>query len=250
MSLFKNQTTNPVFVFDGSTAESSVVKKKFSRLGVFIKVMLGISIMTAILFFLLTVPKFTGFLLENFKVIAIVSTIFLIVLIMFGRKSPKNARIAFFGYAIVEGILVSTFTIFFNYVYPGIAFMALFITLCDVLVMSLIYVANPGIVTQKFKSVMYSLIGAISLFYIVSFMYSIFTNQPLIEYNSGLAIAISFVIVIVASLTLLLDFDAIENYRKSEVDKGYEWIAALGLLVTIVWIYLEVLRLLSRLKKR
>ncbi len=258
MSLFNRKSSNPVLTFEGVNNDGgynsydNVItdKKSFTRVGVASKVLLGILIMVGVMFGLLSVPSVAVTILNNYLMFVIIISIAIMGLILYGRVSPQRAKLVFFGYSILEGVLVGVITIVFNTIYPGIAFMALFLTVCDVLVMTLIYSAYPQIVNDKFKGIMYSLIGAVGLFYLVSFIFNIFAKAPLIEYSSPLSIGISIVVLIIASLSLLLDFDLIENFRKRNVGKEYEWVAALGLLVTIVWIYLEVLRLLSKLSKR
>ncbi len=257
MGIFDKRSSNPVLTFEGidnkngyNSFDSVVTSKRtFSKGGVGLKVLVGIGIMVATLFALLSAPQFTLAILENYTIFVIGTSIAIIILVMIGRMKPQYAKIVFFAYSILEGVLIGILTIIFNTMIPGIAFMAFFLTVCDVLFMTILYAMYPSIVTDKFKGVMFSAIGAISIFYLVSFVYSLIAKAPLIEYTSPLSIMISVVVVIIASLTLLLDFDLIEKYRKRGVSKEYEWVAALGLLVTIVWIYLEILRLLSKLRR-
>jgi uncharacterized YccA/Bax inhibitor family protein len=92
--------------------------------------------------------------------------------------------------------------------------------------------------------------GAIMLVYLVTFVWGLFTGHRPLIYDAGpLGIGISVVIVAVAAFNLLLDFDFIERGTQAGLPKGMEWYAAFGLLVTLVWLYLEVLRLLAKLRQ-
>src|SRR5690606_8304688 len=93
--------------------------------------------------------------------------------------------------------------------------------------------------------------GAIFLVYIISFIGGFFGfTVPYLHESSPIGIAISVVIVIIAALNLVLDFDYIENAAGRSVPKYFEWYGAFGLLITLVWLYLEILRLLSKLRNR
>lgn len=256
MSIFSNKSSNPVLTYSQNQRQSSSyvdtvnTAKLFTPRGVALKVLLGIGIMALIFTLLLLVPNITYTLLDIYLPLVLISTVAIIGLVIYGRKNPANAKIAFIGYSIIEGILVSIITIVYSATYGSeIVLTAIGITVLDVMFMSVIYSMNPGIVTQKFKAAMGAAIGAVGLFYIIMFISSLF-GSPLIDFYSPLSIGISIVIVIIASLTLLLDFKMIDEFRTNQLPKEYEWIAALGLLVTIIWIYLEVLRLLAKFSRR
>jgi len=107
-------------------------------------------------------------------------------------------------------------------------------------------------VTDKFRLGVVAATGGIALFYVVSMIMGFFGVRlfPSISGASPLGIGISVVIVIVAALNLVLDFDFIERGAQASAPKYMEWYAAFGLMVTLIWLYLEILRLLSKLRSR
>ncbi len=256
MSIFTRKSSNPVLSYEYDKRQSGAyvdmvnTTNIFSPRGVALKVLLGIGIMVAIFVLLLLVPTVTYMLLEIYLPLVLISSVAIIGLVIYGRKNPTNAKIAFIGYSIIEGFLVSLITIVYSIsISPEIVLTAIGITVLDVLFMCIIYSMNPNIVTEKFKAAMGAAIGAVGVFYLISFV-TYLMGISTIDYYSPLSIGVSVVIVIIASLTLLLDFKMIDEFRTNQLPKEYEWIAALGLLVTIIWIYLEVLRLLSKFSKR
>ncbi len=260
MGLFSKKSTNPMFqdirqsnVSDTFTSRETGVFAKtevFTAKGAMAKVLFGLAIIVGIYFFMLFNNSFTFFVLRNFRVFCFISIILNIGLIIYARKSPTNAKYAYLLYAILEGVLLGALTIIFDLYYPGIAVSALLMTLCVVGLMAFVYSVKPEIVTDRFRSMMGVALGAILVFYLISFAVSFFAGKPLVDYYSPISVVISIVVVVIASLMLLLDFKAIDELRKSGASKDYEWIAAFGTLVTIVWIYVEILRLLSKLRKR
>ena len=106
-------------------------------------------------------------------------------------------------------------------------------------------------VTDKFKSILFTATGGIALFYLLSMVLRMFhVNMPFMYDSSPLGIGISLFVVAIAALNLLMDFDMIERGAEQGAPKYMEWYGAFGLLVTIVWLYIEILKLLSRFAKR
>ena len=104
-------------------------------------------------------------------------------------------------------------------------------------------------VTEKFKMGVVMATGAIGLLYLASWIMGFFgADMPFLHESTPLATGINLAIIVVAALNLLLDFDMIEKNVQRGAPKAFEWVGAMGLLVTIVWLYLEVLRLLSKLQ--
>ena len=104
--------------------------------------------------------------------------------------------------------------------------------------------------TEKFKSVVISATIAIAAFYIISWLLSMFTSYQPVHYgNSWMSIGISVFVIIIASLNLFLDFDQIEKGALNRNPKYMEWFSAMGLIITLVWLYVEFLRLLSKLSR-
>jgi uncharacterized YccA/Bax inhibitor family protein len=106
-------------------------------------------------------------------------------------------------------------------------------------------------VTENFKLGVVSATGAIALFYVVSFLLSMFgISIPFIHGSGIIGIGFSLFVVAIAALNLVLDFDFIENGAARGVPQYMEWYAAFGLIVTLIWLYIEILRLLSKLRSR
>ena len=159
------------------------------------------------------------------------------------------------GFALMEGLFVGSISAFFDHAfqesYPGLVMQAVALTLVVALVMFLLYNFRVIRVTQKLRSVI--MIGTISIgvFYLikfVSFYFFGFTLGAFTNASTPLGIGFSVVVVCLAALNLLLDFDMIEKGAASGAPKFMEWYGAYGLLVTLVWLYLEILRLLSKLR--
>jgi len=114
-----------------------------------------------------------------------------------------------------------------------------------------LYMAKVIKVTQKFKLVIIAATGGIDIVYLLSFVLGFFGVQLGFLYgNSLLSIGISLFVVAIAALNLVLDFDFIDRSSKANVPKFMEWYGAFGLMVTLVWLYLEILRLLSKIASR
>ena len=117
--------------------------------------------------------------------------------------------------------------------------------------MLFLYKAKIIEVTQRLRSVIMMATGAIMLTYLVSFVLSFFNIQvPMIHSTGWLGIGFSLVVVVIASLNLLLDFDFFEKGEQAGLPKYMEWFAGMGLMITLVWLYLEILRLLSKISSR
>lgn len=176
---------------------------------------------------------------------ALIGLVVAIATIFKPRWSPWTSPI----YALVEGALLGAITALFEQEYPGIAIQAAGLTFAVAAVMLVIYQTRIIKVTQKFRIGVFAATGAIMLFYLVCFVLALFGVEvaPLND-ASPLGIGISLVIVAVAALNLVLDFDFIDRASASGAPKFMEWFGAFSLLVTLVWLYLEILRLLGRLR--
>lgn len=149
-------------------------------------------------------------------------------------------------YAIAEGLFVGGISAMFAAATDGIIAQAAGLTMATVVVMLVVYLTGLIKVTEKFKSVMFMLIGAIMLYYVASFILGFFGIYISHFHHSGpFAIVVCVAIIVVAALSLLLDFDLIEKCTNAQAPKYMEWYAGFGILVTIVWLYVEFLRLMS-----
>jgi uncharacterized YccA/Bax inhibitor family protein len=154
-------------------------------------------------------------------------------------------------YALFEGAALGAISNVFQAQYSGIVFQAVGLTFGVLFLMLTIYRTRLIRVTQRFRIAMTAAIGAIFLVYIVGFILSFFgMSIPLIHESGPIGIIFSLVVVGVASFSLLLNFDSIEKGASANLPKYMEWYCAFGLLVTLIWLYLEILNLLSKLQRR
>ena len=174
---------------------------------------------------------------------------FVLALIMTFKK--ELAKVLSILYAILEGVAIGAISYVFNAAYDGIVVQAVFFTFADLFIMLLLYRFRIIRVTEKFRSVIVAATLCIAIVYLVNFVMSFFGARiPFLYGSSPLSIGISVVIVVIASFNLLLDFDFMEKGEAYNMPKYFEWYAAFGLLVTLVWLYLEILKLLSKVKSR
>jgi uncharacterized YccA/Bax inhibitor family protein len=153
-------------------------------------------------------------------------------------------------YAALEGLALGSISALLERRYPGIAIQAVGLTFAVFAVMLVAYKLNIIRATERFRSIVIGATGAIALVYIVSMVLGFFhVAVPLLNSSSPLGIVVSLVVVGVAALNLILDFDFIESGAAQGAPRYMEWYAAFGLLVTMVWLYLEILRLLSKMRR-
>lgn len=194
-------------------------------------------------------PEFvmSGFLLPSIAVSSILGFIVAIVTSFKKQWAAVTAPI----YALCQGVFLGVTTFLLNRAYPGIAIEAVALTFGVMFCLLAAYQAGFIRATPTFMRVIVSATMAIALFYLVSMVLGIFGVQmPMIHSSSGVGIAFSFVVVIVAALNLVLDFNLIEQGAKEGAPKYMEWYSAFALLVTLIWLYVEILRLLAKLSNR
>ncbi len=169
------------------------------------------------------------------------------VTIFKSQWAPVTAPI----YALLEGVFLGAISAVFEARYPGIAIQAVALTFGTCFALLALYKAGVIRATPGFRRGVMAATGAIVLVYIASMVMGFFGMQmPLLHDASPLGILISLVIVTVAALNLVLDFDLIESGARQGAPKHMEWYGAFALMVTLVWLYLEMLRLLSKLQRR
>lgn len=170
------------------------------------------------------------------------------VIIAFNKKlTPYLAPI----YAFSQGAVISGISCFFEAAMPGIVMQAASITLIVLFSLAFLYKTGAIKATEKFKSVIFAATFAIFIFYIISFILFLFhVNVPYFTSTSIISIVINAAIAVIAALNLIIDFDFIERGVRTPLPAVFEWYGAFGLLVTILWLYVEILRLLSRLRNR
>ena len=154
-------------------------------------------------------------------------------------------------YAIAEGFVLGAVSAMYANLYHGIVLQAVMLTVGVLGMMLGLYTMRILQATEKFMMVIVAATGAICLTYLVTMVLGFFHIQvPFIHGNGLMGIGFSVVVVVVAALNLILDFGLIENGVKAQAPKYMEWYAGFSLLVTLVWLYLEILRLLSKLASR
>ena len=155
------------------------------------------------------------------------------------------------AYAAVEGVALGGISVVFESQYPGIVSQAVFLTFGTLGALLLAYRSGVIKATENFKLGIFAATGGIALLYLVSFVLSFFgASVPLIHSSGTWGILFSVFVVVIAALNLVLDFDFIETGVQRGAPKYMEWYGAFGLLVTLVWLYLEILRLLAKLQSR
>ena len=163
------------------------------------------------------------------------------------RVSPYTAPI----YAALEGLLLGGISALYNARFEGLPAQAVALTFGVFVALLIVYRTGLIRATENFRMGVVAATGGIMVMYLLSFVLGFFGIQmSFLHDSSPLSIGISLVIVVVAALNLVLDFDFIERGVAHGAPKFMEWYAAFGLLVTLVWLYLEILRLLSKLQDR
>jgi uncharacterized YccA/Bax inhibitor family protein len=183
-----------------------------------------------------------------YMVIGLLGGFILALITIFAKKAaPVTAPI----YAVLEGLFLGGLSAIFEARFPGIAAQAVFATFGTLLGLLLAYRSGLIKATENFKLGVFAATAGIALLYLVSFVMGFFGKSiPMIHEATPIGIAFSVFVVIIAALNLVLDFDFIENGVRFGAPKYMEWYAAFGLLITLVWLYLEILRLLSKVRSR
>ncbi|PKQ65814.1 hypothetical protein BZG02_02075 [Labilibaculum filiforme] len=154
-------------------------------------------------------------------------------------------------YALAEGIMLGGLSAMMNASYPGIVIQAVGLTFATLFAMLFAYKTGLIKVTEKFKMGVVAATGGIFIFYMLNWILGMFgIGFNFANDSSLLSIGISLFVVVIAALNLVLDFDFIEKGEQSGAPKYMEWYGAFGLMVTLVWLYVELLRLLSKLARR
>ncbi|MEO6721755.1 MAG: Bax inhibitor-1/YccA family protein [Ferruginibacter sp.] len=174
------------------------------------------------------------------------------LVIMFKKEwSPYLAPL----YALLEGLFLGAVSAYYNDAFavkaPGIIMNAVGLTFGTVIAMYLLYSFKIIQATQKFKAIIFTATAGIAVFYLISMVLRMVgIEMAFLHEGSTFGIGFSLVVVAIAALNLIMDFDMIEQGAAAGAPKYMEWYGAFGLMVTIVWLYLEILRLLSKLSSR
>ena len=250
MALFKS--SNPVMqekTFEGTvlegiqTGEEMTLKGTMNKFGVLMMLMIASTLFAWTQFYKGGDPK-------PLMLIGVFGGLALALVMAF---KMKWASFLAPGYAILEGLFVGSVSAIFDYRYHGLPMQAVFLTLLVTLLMFLVYRYRIIKVTSKFRTVILVATGAVAIFYLIQWLTYSFGGTPIAyeftNSNTPISIGFSILMVALASLNLLLNFDTIEKGVEVRAPKYMEWYGAFGLLVTVVWLYLEILRLLSKLQR-
>ena len=188
---------------------------------------------------------------QNPMIFTIGGAIVALILVLIAAFKPQYSGFLAPGYAIFEGLFIGGLSAIFEVMYPGIVTQAVSCTFVTFIVCFGLYKYGIVKVNERFRSVVVAATLAIASYYLVTWLLSMFTSfQPIHYGNSMISIGISVVVIIIAALNLFLDFDQIERGAEQKMPKYMEWYGAMGLMITLVWLYIEFLRLLSKISSR
>lgn len=177
-----------------------------------------------------------------------ITSIISFIVIMVNRKAIATAAPI---YAASEGLVLGAISAMIETRYPGIAIQAIGLTFMALFSMLVLYRIGAIKCTEKFRSVIFMSTLSILGIYLINLIGSFFgMHIPQISTSSNIGIGFSLIVVVIASLNLIIDFDFIEQGAQKMMSKSFEWYGAFGLLVTLVWLYIEILNLLSKLRDR
>jgi uncharacterized YccA/Bax inhibitor family protein len=244
MSLRNFKTSNPAFngYFweDGKSSSQTM-----TVLGIFIKSIVGILVIAAITVYLWQLSE-SGTSMRWFTLGGMLGAIIISILISY-RQNWAHILVPL--YVVAKGIFLGGFSSYAHNNFPELPYQAIGVTIVTFVVMLVLYQLRIIVVTKKLRSVIITATISIMVVYLISFILGFFGIKSYIWGTSWLAIVFNILAAIVASFALLLDFDYIERF-KNKAPKYKEWLATWGLLATLIWLYVEVLRLMQKLAIR
>jgi uncharacterized YccA/Bax inhibitor family protein len=191
-----------------------------------------------------------GQIMSGFAIFSLIVAFIVAIITIYKKEwSPITVPI----YAILEGIGLGWISYSFNSLYDGIVLSAVCITVSILLAMLMIYRSGLIKPTENFKLGLAAATGGIFVLYMINFVMSFFGSQMgimSIQNASLMSIGFSLFVIVIAALNLVVDFDFIEEGAEKGAPKYMEWFGAFGLMVTLIWLYLEILRLLAKLRSR
>jgi len=210
---------------------------------------------TALLFGILAITSmltwYMASLGQNVTIMMIGGAIVGFVLVLVAAFKPHLSSYLAPGYALFEGLFIGGLSFYFETMYPGIVIQAVSATFVTFAVCLGLYKFRIVKVNQTFRSVVIASTMAIFTYYIISFILNVTgVYTPVHHGNSLMSIGISVFVIIIAAMNLFLDFDNIEDGVHNNQPKFMEWFGAMGLMITLLWLYIEFLRLLSKLASR
>ncbi len=242
MALF--QSSNPVFKSDSfnRTLDNYSIEQPMTLSG---------TINKSILLGLLVVATSAVSYLNPNPLLMIGGLVGGLICVLIATFRPHTAPYTAPLYAVFEGLALGGISYFYAMRFQGIVLNAVLGTFGVFFAMLFVYKSGLVKVTDKFRAGVFMATGAIAFIYIISLALSFFGIQiPMIHQGTTFGIVFSLGVIAVATMNLLIDFDNIERGVENNAPAYMEWMSALGLLLTLVWLYLEILRLLSKLRDR
>ena len=244
MRLTNYNTNNPVFS-EYFWEDNNQSNKKMTVSGVLVKSILCILVIAAITAYIWKLNE-NGMPVKWFTLGGMLAAIIISVMI-----SVRQHWAAFLVplYTIAKGVFLGGFSAYAHKHFPEMPYQAIGVTIVTFLVMLILYQTRIIVVTKKLRSVIITATVSIIVVYVISFILDFFGIKNYIWGTSWIAIVFNCIAALVASFALLLDFDYIERY-KNKAPKFKEWLATWGLLATLIWLYVEILRLMQKLAIR
>ncbi|WP_435413718.1 Bax inhibitor-1/YccA family protein [Psychroserpens mesophilus] len=244
MRLTNYKTNNPVFseYFWENQNQSN---KKMTVSGIFIKSLLCILVISAITAYIWKLNE-NGMPVKWFTLGGMLAAVIISVVISVRQHwAPFLVPL----YTIAKGIFLGGFSAYAHKHFPDMPYQAIGVTIVTFFVMLVLYQTRIIVVTKKLRSVIITATISIMIVYLISMILNFFGIKSYIWGTSWFAIVFNCIAALVASFALLLDFDYIERY-KNKAPKFKEWLATWGLLATLIWLYVEILRLMQKLAIR
>lgn len=231
--------------------QSSTFKKQFSIASEGSMTLSGTVNKTGISLFLVLMSASYSWVTPTMHPLAFPAAILGFILALVNIYKPQQGHIFVPAYAIVQGVFLGTISMVFNKMYPGIVVQAIFLTFGTLGALLLAYKSGLIRATENFKLGVFAATGGIAFLYLINFVMGFFSSGiGIISSNNTMGILFSAFVVVIAALNLVLDFDFIEEGVEKGAPKYMEWFGAFGLLVTLIWLYIEILRLLAKLNSR
>ena len=252
------KSSNPIFgknIFSQSAANTSegvmTINGTINKTGLMLLIVVFAATFTWRKFFGAIDPANPGVLPSGIMVWTMVGAIGGFITAIITTFSPRRAAMTAPIYAVFEGLFLGAVSAMFEAKFPGLVMRAVSLTFGVFFIMLLLYRSGAIRASEKFRAIIFAATGGIALVYLGSFIAGFFgVNVSFLHDSSPLSIGISLFVVAIAALNLILDFDMIERGAQAHAPKYMEWYGAFGLMVTLIWLYLEMLRLLSKLASR
>lgn len=252
------KSSNPIFgknIFSQSAVNTSegvmTINGTINKTGLMLLIVVFAATFTWRKFFGAIDPANPGVLPSGIMVWTMVGAIGGFITALITTFSPRRAAMTAPIYAVFEGLFLGAISALFEAMYPGLVMRAVSLTFGVFLIMLLLFRSGAIQVTNKFRTIILAATGGIALVYFVSFIAGMFGANLGFMYGNGMiGIGFSLVVVAIAALNLVLDFDMIVKGANARAPQYMEWYGAFGLMVTLIWLYLEILRLLSKFASR